>query len=61
MLHAALKIKDAKNRNLGTVAQVRWAISSQQRHISTIGKKLIKQQCLPYMALQYGELRPTSG
>ena len=24
-------------------------------------KKLVKQQYLPYMALQYGELRPTSG
>jgi len=24
------------------------------------GKKLDKQQCIPYMALQYGELRSTS-
>jgi len=39
MLHAALKIKDAKNRNLGTVAQVRWAISPQLRHVSTVGNK----------------------
>jgi len=32
------------------------AISSQLRHISTIGKKLVKQQYLPHMSLQYGEL-----
>ena len=28
---------------------------------TTIGKKLVKQQYLPYMSPQYGELRPTSG
>jgi len=53
--------KVAKNRHLGTIAQLCRAISSQLRHVSTIGKKLIKQQYLPYMAVQYGELRPTSG
>ena len=37
------------------------AISSQLRHISTIGKKLIKQQYLLHMSPQYAELRPTSG
>jgi len=52
--------KVAKNRHLGTIAQLRRAISSQQRHISTIGKKLVKQQYLLHMSLQYGELRPTS-
>ena len=31
--------KVAKNRHLGTIAQVCWAISSQRRHKSTIGKK----------------------
>jgi len=36
--------KVAKNRHLGTIAQLRWAISSQLRHVSTIGKKLVKQQ-----------------
>jgi len=30
-------------------------------HASTIGKKIVKQQYLPHMSLQYGELRPTSG
>jgi len=47
-----------KNRYLGTIEQLRRAISSQLRHISTIGKKLVKQQYL-HMSLQYGELRPT--
>ena len=51
----------AKNRHLGTIAQLCRAISSQLRqwHVSTIGKKL-KQQYLPYMSPQYGELWPTS-
>jgi len=52
---------DAKNRHLGTIAQICWAIFSQLRHASTIGIKLVKQQYLPHMSLQYGELRPTSG
>ena len=52
--------KVAKNRHLGTIAQLRRAISSQLyiRHVSTIGKKLVKQQYLLHMSLQYGELRP---
>jgi len=37
------------------------AISSQLRHVSTIGKTLVKQQYLPHRSLQYGEVRPTSG
>jgi len=37
------------------------AISSQLRHVSTIGKELIKQQYLFRMSLQYGELRPSNG
>ena len=56
-----LEIQDAKNRHLSTIAQLCRAISSQLRHISTIGKKLVKQQYLPHMPLQYGELRPTNG
>jgi len=36
--------KVAKNRHLGNIAQLRRAISSQLRHISTIRKKLVKQQ-----------------
>ena len=52
---------DAKNRHLSTIAQLCRAISSQLRHVSTIGKKPVKQQYLLKMSLQYGELRPTNG
>jgi len=38
--------KSPKIRHLGTIAQVCEAISSQLRHISTIGKKFAKQQYL---------------
>ena len=54
-------MQDPKNRHLGTIAQIYRAISSQLRHISTMGKKLVKQQYLPHMCVQYGELRPTDG
>jgi len=50
-----------KNRHLGTIPQLCRAISSQLRHISIIGKKLVKQQYLLHRSLQYGELRFTSG
>ena len=53
--------KSPKIRHLATIAQLCRAISSQRRHISTIGKKLVKQQYLLQMSLQYGELRPTIG
>jgi len=36
----------AKNRHLGTIAQLCLAIPSQLRHVSTIVKKLVKQQYL---------------
>ena len=52
---------DFKNRHLRTIAQLFLAISSQLRHVLTIGRKLVKQQYLPYMSPQYGELRPTGG
>ena len=48
----------AKNRNLCTIAQLCRAMSSQLRHVSTIGKKVVKQQYLLYMCPQYGELSP---
>ena len=51
----------AKNRHLGTIAQLRRAESSQLRHMSTTGKKIVTQQYLLHMSSQYGELRPTSG
>ena len=51
-----------KNFHLGTIAQLCRAISSQLRHMSTIGKKLVKQPSyLLHMSSQYGELRQTSG
>jgi len=46
---------------LGTIAHLCRAISSQLRHVSTIRKKLVKQQHVLHMSPQYGELRPTSG
>ena len=46
-----LQTHDAKNRHLGTIAQLCRAISSQLRHVSTIGKKLVKQQYLLRMSL----------
>ena len=43
--------KVAKNRHLGTIAQLYRAISSQLRHVSTIGKKLlVKQRYLLYIS-----------
>jgi len=50
---------DAKNRHLSTIAQL--CPASQLRHISTIGKKPVKQQYVLHMFSQYGELRPTNG
>ena len=50
-----------KNRHLGTIAQICWAISLQQSHVSTLGEKLVKQQYLLHMFSQCGELQPTSG
>jgi len=49
--------KSPKTGNLGTFTQVCWAISSQLRHISTIRKKLVKQQCLlicPHNMMNFG-------
>jgi len=54
-------MQDPQICHLGTITQLCRAISSQLRHVSTIGKKLVKQQCLRHMSSPYGELRPTSG
>jgi len=58
-------MQDPKNRQkigyLGTNAQLCRAISSQLRHVSTIGKKLVKQQYLIHMSPQYGELATEIG
>jgi len=37
----SLQMQDAKNRRLGTIAQLCRAISLQLRHVSTIGKNLL--------------------
>ena len=50
--------KSRKNRHLRTIAQICPAISSQLRHVSTIGKKHVKQQHLLHTFSQYGELPP---
>ena len=50
--------KVAKNRHLGTIAQLRRAISSQLRHVSTTGKKLVKQQYLLHMSLNMVNFGP---
>ena len=47
--------------HLGTIAQLCRSVSSQLRHVSIVGKNLVKQQHLVHMSSQYGELRPTSG
>jgi len=43
---------------LGTIAQLCRVISFQLRHVSTIGKNLVKQQYLLHKSSQYGELGP---
>jgi len=51
--------KVAKNRHLGTIAQLRRTISSQLRHISTIGKKLLSSSIFstcPYNMVNFGPL-----
>jgi len=52
--------KSPKSRQQGTIPQRCQAISSQLRHVSTIGKNC-KRQYLLHVSAQYGELRPTSG
>jgi len=47
--HSSMEMLDAKKkspkiRRLGTIAQLCRAISSQLRHVSKIGKELVKQQ-----------------
>jgi len=45
---------------MGTIAQLCPAIFLQIRHVSTIGKKPVKQQYL-HMSAQHGKLQPTNG
>ena len=50
-----------KNLPSAHIAQICQAISSQLRHVSAVGKKLVKQQYVLHMSSQYGELRSTNG
>jgi len=53
--------KSPKIRHLRTIAQLCRAISSQLRHVSTIGKNLLNSSISPTPFSQYGVLQPTSG
>ena len=51
--------KVVKNRHLGTIAQLRRAISSQIRHVSTIGKNLLSSNIsstCPHNMVNFGPL-----
>jgi len=63
MLHAARwntgRKKVARNRHMGTTAQLCRAISSQLRHVSTIGKKLLSSNLsctCPHNMVNFGPL-----
>jgi len=54
----------AKNRHLGTIAQLCWAISSQLRHVSTIGKKFLSSSMstrCPHNIVNFGPLAAEIG
>jgi len=55
---------DAKNRHLSTIAQLCWAVSSQLRHISTIGKNLLSSNTsstCPHSMVKFGPLTAEIG
>jgi len=57
-------MQDAKMTQKSPSAHHRTTLSGfvfANKALSTIGKKLVKQQYLPHMSSQYGELRPISG
>jgi len=58
-IHRTQKI--AKNSISAHHSAICRAISSQLRHVSTIGKKLLNSKYLLHMSSQYGELQPTNG
>jgi len=60
----SLKIQDAKSRQKSLSGQHRTtlsAISSQLRHVSTIGKNMLISNMFSRCPPQYGELWPTTG
>jgi len=51
--------KVVKNRHLGTIAQLCWAIYSQLMHVSTIGKNLLSSNMsstCPHNMAKFGPL-----
>jgi len=53
------EIQDAKNRHFGTIAQLCWAVSSQLRHVSTIGKNFLNtdiSSTCPHNMVNFGLL-----
>ena len=64
MQDAKNRQKVAKNRHLGTIAQLCRAISSQLRHVSTIGKKLLSSNMsstCPHNMVNFGPLAAEIG
>ena len=56
--------KVAKNRHLGTIAQLCWAVSSQPRQVSSIEKKLLGSNMpstSPHNMVNIGPLTPEIG
>jgi len=61
---ARWKYRMQKNRHLCTIAQLCWAISSQLRHVSTIGKKLLDSNIsctCPHNMANFGPLAAEIG
>jgi len=55
----SLKIQDAKYRHFGTIGQICRAVSSQLRHVSTIGKNLLNidtSSTCPHNMVNFGLL-----
>jgi len=53
-----------KIRHLGTIAQFCWAVSLQQRHLSTIGKSLLNSNTsstCPHNMAKFGPLTAEIG
>jgi len=55
--------KSPKIHHVGTIAQLCWAVSSQLRHLSTIGKKLLNSNisACPYSMANFGPLTAVIG
>jgi len=56
-----MKIQDAKNRHLGTMAQLCRAISLQLRYVSTLGKMLNGNSTCPDNMVNFGPLAAEIG